>query len=147
MFVVLYTFQGTKVIPFFDKSKYFLTFLTKFLTNIMNGQTIKEFMKRKGVTMDALAARLGTRKQNISSALMNDDIRTGLMEEVAEMIGVSPAVFYTGESSGTAVVSTANQSTVIGKQEGSTRALERQLEVKDDQIDRLLKIIENLNGI
>ena len=110
----------------------------------MEGQTIKEFMRKNGITMDALAVRLGTSKQNISSALMNKDIRTGLLETVAELGGVSPAIFY-GETSGTAVVTLAERSTVIGKQEtcaAAIAALERQLQVKDGQIDRLFGLLE-----
>ena len=110
----------------------------------MEGQTIKEFMRKNGITMDALAVRLGTSKQNISSALMNKDIRTGLLETVAELGGVSPAIFY-GGTSGTAVVTLAERSTVIGKQETCTAAiaaLERQLQVKDGQIDRLFGLLE-----
>lgn len=111
----------------------------------MEGQTIKEFMRKNGITMDALAVRLGTSKQNISSALMNKDIRTGLLETVAELGGVSPATFYTGDNSGTAVVTHAERSTVIGKQEtcaAAIAALERQLQVKDGQIDRLFGLLE-----
>lgn len=98
------------------------------------------------MSISEMARRLGIPQQTLSAALANDDVRTSLMEAVAGEFGISPAVFY-DESSGSAVVGTANQSTVIGKQDGGTRALEHQLEVKDGQIDRLLKIIESLNGI
>lgn len=113
----------------------------------MKGQKIKDDLRIRGLSAAAIAQKLGMSQQNLSALLQGEDIKTGFLERISEILGVSPAYFYTGESSGSAVVGTANQSTVIGKQDGGTRALERQLEVKDNQIDRLLKIIENLNGI
>lgn len=113
----------------------------------MKGDFLKQFLASHGMSISEMARRLGIPQQTLSAALSNEDVRTGLMEGIAKEFGISPASFYTGESSGSAVVGTANQSTVIGKQDGDTRALERQLEVKDGQIDRLLKIIESLNGI
>lgn len=113
----------------------------------MKGQKIKDDLRDRGVSASSIAQKLGMTQQNFSAILQGEDIKTGFLEKVSEALGVSPAYFYTGESSGSAVVGTANQSTVIGKQDGGTRALERQLEVKDGQIDRLLKIIESLNGI
>ena len=113
----------------------------------MDGEQLKKALADRKISISEAARRLGIAQSTLSAALQNDDVRTGLLEGIAEVCGTTPAYFYTGESSGSAVVGTANQSTVIGKQDGGTRALERQLEVKDDQIDRLLKIIENLNGI
>lgn len=113
----------------------------------MDGEVIKNALRRRKLSVSEIARRLNIPQQNLASALSSKDIKTGILEDVSKALGESPAYFYTGESSGSAVVGTANQSTVIGKQDGGTRALERQLEVKDGQIDRLLKIIESLNGI
>ena len=148
LFVYLYVY-GAKVTRISITSKFFDNFLTKFLIVIleMDGEQLKKALADRKISISEAARRLGIAQSTLSAALQNDDVRTGLLEGIAEVCGTTPAYFYTGESSGSAVVGTANQSTVIGKQDGGTRALERQLEVKDDQIDRLLKIIENLNGI
>ena len=111
----------------------------------MKGETIKEIMRKNGVTLDMVASRLGTKKQNISSALMNEDIRTGLMETVAEIMGTTPASFYIGEDANVAKVETAINSTVIGKKDAGCSALEKQLDVKDEQIASLHRIIENMS--
>lgn len=115
----------------------------------MKGKVIKDEIYGRGISAASIAQKCGMSKQNFSAALQGDDIRTGLLEKVAEAIGVSPAYFYTGEDSGTALVGTATQSTVIGKQETGTAALEKQLSVKDQQIalkdqqiDRLLALLE-----
>ena len=111
----------------------------------MKGETIKQFLAERGMSVSELARRLGIAQQTLSAALLNEDIRTSLLEQVAEQFGVSPATFYTGDNSGTAVVTLAERSTVIGKQETCTAAiaaLERQLQVKDGQIDRLFGLLE-----
>lgn len=115
----------------------------------MDGKTLKNELLNRGISAKSIAQKIGISQQNFSAALQGDDIRTGLLEKVAEAIGVSPAYFYTGEDSGTALVGTATQSTVIGKQETGTAALEKQLSVKDQQIalkdqqiDRLLALLE-----
>lgn len=109
----------------------------------MEGEKIKEVLRQRGKSMSQLARHLNISQQTLSAALQGDDVRTSLMEGAADLLGESPAYFYTGENSGTAVVGTANQSTVIGKQESLTavRVLERQLEIKDAQIDKLIDII------
>ena len=109
----------------------------------MEGKKIKEFFIGHDITANEVARRLGITKQALSSVLSSDNIKTGTLEAVAGALGISPAAFYNGDNSGTAVVNHAERSTVIGKQEtAGLAALERQLDVKDGQIDRLLKIIE-----
>lgn len=122
----------------------------------MEGKKLKEFFVREGISLTEVAKRMGVSQQNLSSLLSSDNIKTGTLEKVAETFGKSPAFFYTGDNSGTAVVGTANQSTVIGKQDTlGVRAVEKQaevlgkqaeiidkqLEVKDKQIETLLQVI------
>lgn len=114
----------------------------------MKGENIKEFLRKEGVSISEAARRLGISQQALSSALASDNVKSGTMEAVAEVLGKRPWCFY-GDDSGTALVGTATQSTVIGKQETGTAALEKQLSVKDQQIalkdqqiDRLLALLE-----
>ena len=111
----------------------------------MKGSTLKRAIQDKGLSTAEIARSLGMSRQTLSAALSNDDIRTGLLEQIASLLGEDPSFFYTGESSGTAVVNgTVSGSTVIGKQEG--QHLADQLAIKDQQIDRLLGIIEHMQG-
>lgn len=110
----------------------------------MEGKKLKEFFIREGVSLSEVARRLGVSQQNLSSLLSSDNIKTGTLEKVAEILGKSPAYFYTGDNSGTAVVGTAHQSTVIGKQDNgftAVKVLEKQLDIKDKQIETLMDII------
>lgn len=111
----------------------------------MDGKKIKEILAQHGISATEVARRVGMSQQSLSSQLSSDNIKTGTLEMVANAIGLSPASFYTGDNSGTAVVTHAERSTVIGKQEtcaAAIAALERQLQVKDGQIDRLFGLLE-----
>lgn len=108
----------------------------------MEGEFLKNELRRRKISVSEVARRLGVPPQNLSSALSNGDIKTGVLEDVAKAIGVSPAVFYNGDSGGVAVVGEVHGSTVIGRQDGATEALVKQLDVKDEQIDRLLGLLE-----
>ena len=108
----------------------------------MKGKTIKDDLQKRGVSAAAIAKKLGISQQTFSATLQNDDIKTGFLEKVADALGVPPAYFYNGDSGGVAVVGKAVDSTVIGRQDGATEALVKQLDVKDEQIDRLLGLLE-----
>ena len=111
----------------------------------MEGKKIKMAILDKGMTLSEIAKNLGMSQQTLSAALQGGDVKTGLMEKISAILGEDPSFFYTGESSGTAVVNgTVSGSTVIGKQEG--QHLADQLAIKDQQIDRLLGIIEHMQG-
>lgn len=113
----------------------------------MDGKRIKDVLRMKDVSMSEIARQLGVTPQTLSAALLNDDIKTGLMERIAELIDVPVTYFYTGESSGAAVV---NGGTVNGNVTGknddgpAVSAIVAQLDTKDQQIDRLLRIIERM---
>ena len=106
----------------------------------MEGKKIKEFCVAEGISLTELAKRMNISQPALSSLLASDNIKTGTLEAVASATGKSPAFFYAGEHAGIVGVVRGNQ--VIGRQDGPTAALEKQLEVKDQQIDRLLGIIE-----
>ena len=112
----------------------------------MEGQKIKDVMRQKKMTNAELARRLGVSPQTLSAALQVEDVKTGLLERIAAILGEPVTYFYTGESSGTAVV---NGGTVNGNVNGkvdegndAVAALVDQLAIKDRQIDRLLGLLE-----
>lgn len=111
----------------------------------MKGKIVKASLAEKGVSVSEVARRLGMSQQTLSSALQGDSIKTGLLEDIARVIGEPVTYFYTGESSGTAVVSggTVNGDVTGKKEEGkAVDALVEQLDRKDRQIDRLLALLE-----
>ena len=107
----------------------------------MEGMKIKMVIMQKGMTMAEVARQLGMSQQTFSAALQGEDVKTGLLERIAAILGEPVTYFYTGESSGTAVVSGG---TVNGNVNGNdaVAALVDQLAIKDRQIDRLLGLLE-----
>lgn len=111
----------------------------------MEGEQIKAFLRKKKITVSEVAKRLGTSQQNLAAALSVENVKTGTVEDIARAIGEPVTYFYTGESSGTAVVSggTVNGDVTGTKEEGkAVDALVEQLDRKDRQIDRLLALLE-----
>lgn len=63
----------------------------------MDGKHIKDILKEAGVSQAELAAALGTSPQNLNSALSGDNVKTGILEQVAEYLGKPISFFYDGE--------------------------------------------------
>lgn len=111
----------------------------------MEGKKIKEILRVRGISISEAARRIGTSQANLSSILSGPDVKSGIVESIAAAIGEPVTFFYTGESSGTAVVSggTVNGDVTGKKEEGkAVDALVEQLDRKDRQIDRLLALLE-----
>lgn len=112
----------------------------------MEGMKIKMVIMQKGMTMAEVARQLGMSQQTFSAALQGEDVKTGLLERIAAILGEPVTYFYTGESSGTVVVNGgAVNGNVTGKKEDqgeAVAALVDQLAIKDRQIDRLLGLLE-----
>ena len=65
----------------------------------MTGNTLKKLILSEGLSVAEVARRLGNSQQNLTCALAKDDIRTGLLERVAEAMG-RPLSFFYGEAFG-----------------------------------------------
>ena len=117
----------------------------------MKGLTVKEILRREGFSQSQIAKIIGESPQNLNAALNFDDIRTGLLERIAEAIGKPVSFFYgdtniataSGENS-TAVAGNGNK--VDSKSDKFLQEIAAQRKMTErsqDQIDRLLGIIEN----
>ncbi|WP_406039151.1 helix-turn-helix domain-containing protein [Succinimonas sp.] len=62
----------------------------------MTGNTLKKLILSEGLSVAEVARRIGTSQQNLTCALAKDDIRTGLLERVAEAMGRPLSFFYGG---------------------------------------------------
>lgn len=82
----------------------------------MNGKTIKEVLSRNGIPQNEIARRLGIAANNLNNMLAKDDIRTGLLESIAEVTNLPISVFYgdhfsiTGNNNATGSNNTVNAS-------------------------------------
>lgn len=109
----------------------------------MKGQKIKEILRSEGIAISEVARMLGyDGDQRLHSALKSEDVKSGLIEEIARVTNKSVCFFY--EEDGNTVAS--DHSIAVSGDSNQINAISEKfialLEKKDEQIDRLLTIIE-----
>ncbi len=117
--------------------------------------TIKEILRKNGITLISVAEKLGESSQNLSALLQKDDLRTSLVERISEATGIPIAAFYgeaysSATASGNSVAVSGDGNSVNAISERFMTLLEnkdRQIAKKDEQIDRLLGLLETNAGI
>ena len=106
----------------------------------MNGAILKERLRGAGVNLSKLAMDLGYKSdQNLHSVLGATDVKSGLIENMAHALNRPISWFY-GETSTIEMMSANTNSQVTNLPEGVIDLLRK----KDEQIDRLLTIIEKM---
>lgn len=114
----------------------------------MKGIELKRILRDNGFSISQLARILDISQQNLSSALSADDVKSGTIEKVAFASG-KPVSFFYGEqqSAGSASASGDNSTAVAGNNNRvNTERFVNLLAKKDEQMDRLLSIIESLSN-
>ena len=115
----------------------------------MTGQKIKELLAAEGISLAELSRLLGYEgDQRLHNALRADNVKIGLLEDIARVTNKSVCFFYPNESGGTANASDSSVA-VLGSQNQISTISERflgLLEKKDQQIDRLLSLMESQKG-
>ncbi len=116
----------------------------------MKGATIKKLMIDKGLTQAELAKGLGIPPRNLSAALSTEDVRSSLIEGIAQVLGLPVSSIY-GEAPASPTANAVNNSTAIA---GNANLLNQQLDKcldllkeKDIQVSRFQSEIETLLDI
>ena len=116
----------------------------------MKGATIKKLMIDKGLTQTELAKGLNMPTRNLSAALSTEDVRSSLVEGVAQVLKVPVSWIY-GETPTFPTANAFNNSTAIA---GNSNTLSEQLDKcldllkeKDVQFARFQHEIETLLDI
>ena len=118
----------------------------------MKGEYIKKILLENGFILKDVAEAMGETPQNLQSMLRAEDVKTGTLERIAAAINKSLYFFIEGDNitstnygnERTSVAGNGNQVTntdvagLIELQKGYQEMLKK----KDEQIDRLLSIIE-----
>lgn len=103
----------------------------------MKGSVIKEILKANNCQMKTVAERMGTSLSNLSAGLSKDDIRTGLLEDIAEASGLPISTFY-GETFGTAQSVIGDNNTQVAGNANNVNtgggAVLELLKIKDEQL-------------
>ena len=110
----------------------------------MSGKELKKILVTEGINLSELARLLGfANSQRLHSALKADDVKSGLIESIARVTNKSVCFFYKDSSVETLAMD--NSVAVSGDGNSITNISERfisLLEKKDEQMDRLLSLIE-----
>ena len=116
----------------------------------MNGKTIKDVLSQRGIAQAEIAKLLGTTPNNLNNMLAKDDVRTGLLESIAEAANLPISVFYgdtytvLGNNNATGSHNTVNTSDdriislLLSKDEQLTISM-RQTEKAMDQTTRAME--------
>lgn len=104
----------------------------------MKGEDVKKILKANGVTQRDLAEKFGTTTQNISDRLGKEDITTGFLEGISAATGIPVSTFYPNHWH--VMAYSQNQDSPIVPD-----SVIQLLAKKDEQIDRLLAIIDKLS--
>ena len=117
---------------------------------IMNGKTIKDVLANNGIAQAEIARLLGLTPNNLNNMLAKEDVRTGLLESIAEAANLPISVFYgdsytvLGNNNATGSNNTVNAADdrlltlLVNKDEQLTLAM-KQTSKAQDQMDIVLK--------
>jgi len=119
----------------------------------MKGLDIKDYLRKNGYTVTAVADLLGESNQNLFAALGKEDVKSGLIERISQVTGIPVASFYgdttMGNGSGNQGSIVAGNNNHINTQQDEflreLAAQRRLTEKSQEQIDRLLGVIEKLS--
>ena len=107
----------------------------------MKGEVIKSLLLEKGYNIAQIAEMIGTSQQNLSSNLKHTDVRSGLLEKIAEAIGVPVSSFY-GEAVYRQTATGNNNTQVLGDSNTvapSDAALLELLKANSEQLTMAMK--------
>lgn len=102
----------------------------------MTGEKVKSIILEMEYSVAQVAELIGTSQQNLASSLKHTDVRSGLIEKIAEALGVPLAKFY-GEGFSTVQTATGNNNTQVA---GSSNAVNSDaavlaiIKMKDEQL-------------
>lgn len=119
----------------------------------MKGIEVKTFLKSRGYVLSQIAEQIGISQQNLNSQLSKDDVRSSLIERISEVTGLPVSLFYgdanIATASGENAHAVAGNNNHVNTKDGDflkELAAQRKLtEKSQEQIDRLLGVIEKLS--
>lgn len=106
----------------------------------MNGSDLKARLKRSGKTMTEIGALMGMSPQALNNVFKTKDVKSGILESLAERLGITIAELYEVPTNEKAITLTGHGNNTSVPAEFSVL-----LAAKDAQINRLLGIIEILS--
>ena len=119
-----------------------------------NLSKIKELAREQGLTIEQVAIEAEMTPQALHKLIRENSTKIETLERLANILKVSPRIFFEDSSSSVAVsgvnVTNGGGSQSVGNinnvksQDEAVAALVAQLSKKDEQIDRLLGLLEKM---
>ena len=107
----------------------------------MTGKYLQDLIINEGYSVNRMAEMIGRSQQNLASLLKHEDVRTGLLEDIAKAMG-KPLSFFYGETYGPVTqVQGSNNATAINNSTATSnddRILSLLL-TKDEQLTLAMK--------
>lgn len=111
----------------------------------MSGEELKKKLVDTGISLTKISEMLGKTPQQLDQALNAKDVKTGLIEDLSRVLNVDISFFY---GAGDKIVAVDNSTAFKGNGNTIGAGAEKYIDLltkKDEQIDRLLSIIEKMN--
>lgn len=108
----------------------------------MTGERLKRILYTAGIPQTELAKKLGTSQQNLYAVLKSQDIKTGFLERLCEVLDVKMAFFYPDDyDHDGGSFSSAHSATAVGSGNTATTG------ASDDMVRQLLSQNQQLIDI
>ena len=108
----------------------------------MTGKHLQDLILAEGYSINKMAQLLGMAQPNLLNLLKNEDIRTGLVEKCAEIMG-KPLSFFYGETYGPVSQVTGNNNTSVAGNDNTVGSPDSKLinllVSKDEQLTMAMK--------
>ena len=108
----------------------------------MTGKHVQNLILSEGYSVNQIAKLIGVAQPNLLSLLKHDDIRTGLLEDIARAMGKPLAFFYGEEYGAVAQVTGCSNATAINNSTATAGNDDRLLTLlvnKDEQLTLAMK--------
>lgn len=110
----------------------------------MSGEELKRKLTETGFSLSRISQLLGKTPQQLDQALNAKDVKTGMVEELCRVLNLDIPFFY---GAGDRIVASDNSTAFKGNGNTVGADVSKFLDLlakKDEQIDRLLGIIEKM---
>ena len=108
----------------------------------MTGNHLKNLILSEGYSINRMAELIGIAQPNLLALLKHEDVRTGLVEKVAEVMG-KPLSFFYGEAYGQVSQITGNNNTSVAGNDNTVGSPDNKLidllVSKDSQLTMAMK--------
>lgn len=108
----------------------------------MKGIDLKNRLLSAGYTVTAIANKVGVIPQNVNGWFTSNDVRTGTIEKLAEVLGLPISFFYGEEGATISNVTGNNNATATGNNNTVSSSDDRLLTLllnKDEQLNKALE--------